>query len=73
MRRFFRTTNKANPYPPRMGRYQQRHLLFDVESMHRASYKNAFDVNLYHINDYHGAAAPLYLLPETLPCALSPS
>jgi alpha-1,3-glucan synthase len=28
---------------------------------------------LYHINDYHGAAAPLYLLSKgkTIPCALS--
>lgn len=32
-----------------------------------------FPIDLYHINDYHGAAAPLYLLPEgrTIPCALS--
>lgn len=30
-----------------------------------------FPVDLYHINDYHGAAAPLYLLPGTIPCALS--
>jgi alpha-1,3-glucan synthase len=30
-----------------------------------------FPVDLYHINDYHGAAAPLYLLPRTIPCALS--
>lgn len=30
-----------------------------------------FSVDLYHINDYHGAAAPLYLLPRTIPTALS--
>jgi alpha-1,3-glucan synthase len=30
-----------------------------------------FPVDLYHINDYHGAAAPLYLLPRTIPVALS--
>lgn len=30
-----------------------------------------FPVDIYHINDYHGAAAPLYLLPQTIPCCLS--
>lgn len=30
-----------------------------------------FPIDLYHINDYHGAAAPLHLLPRTIPCALS--
>lgn len=32
-----------------------------------------YDTNLRtdHINDYHGAAAPLYLLPKTIPCCLS--
>ena len=24
-----------------------------------------------HINDYHGAVAPLYLLPKIVPCLLS--
>ena len=30
-----------------------------------------FPVDLYHINDYHGAVAPLHLLPRTIPCCLS--
>jgi alpha-1,3-glucan synthase len=30
-----------------------------------------FPVDLYHINDYHGAVAPLHLLPSTIPCCLS--
>jgi alpha-1,3-glucan synthase len=30
-----------------------------------------FPIDIYHINDYHGSAAPLYLLPETIPCCLS--
>jgi alpha-1,3-glucan synthase len=30
-----------------------------------------FDVDLYHINDYHATVAPLYLLPSTIPCCLS--
>lgn len=32
---------------------------------------NRFPVDLYHINDYHGSIAPLYLLPKTIPVALS--
>jgi alpha-1,3-glucan synthase len=30
-----------------------------------------FPIDLYHINDYHGAVAPLHLLPRTIPCCLS--
>ena len=31
-----------------------------------------FTIDLYHINDYHGTIAPLYLLPDTtVPCCLS--
>jgi alpha-1,3-glucan synthase len=26
-----------------------------------------FPIDLYHINDYHGTVAPLYLLPDTIP------
>lgn len=29
------------------------------------------DLDLYHINDYHGGLVPLYLLPRVVPCALS--
>ena len=28
-------------------------------------------MEVYHINDYHGALAPVYLLPDTIPCCLS--
>ena len=30
-----------------------------------------FSVDIYHINDYHGALAPLHLLPRAVPCAVS--
>lgn len=30
-----------------------------------------FPVDLYHINGFHGAAAPLHLLPRVIPCCLS--
>ncbi|KAJ5153544.1 uncharacterized protein N7482_010022 [Penicillium canariense] len=66
----FRQQTKSEPYPPRM------------DDLHSAIYYSAwnsciaetvkrFPIDIYHINDYHGAAAPLYLLPRTLPCCLS--
>lgn len=30
-----------------------------------------FPVDLYHMNDFHGAVAPLHLLPRGIPCCLS--
>lgn len=66
----FRERTKADPYPPRMD---------DIESAIYYSAWNAciaeaikrFPVDLYYINDYHGALAPLYLLPQTIPVSLA--
>lgn len=66
----FRERTKADPYPSRMD---------DIESAIYYSAWNAciaemirrFQPDLYHINDYHGALAPLYLLPQTIPVCLS--
>ncbi|KAL1885285.1 Cell wall alpha-1,3-glucan synthase ags1 [Paecilomyces lecythidis] len=66
----FRSQTKSEPYPPRM------------DDLHSAIYYSAwnsciaetmkrFPVDIYHINDYHGAAAPLHLLPKTIPCCVS--
>lgn len=30
-----------------------------------------FPIDIYHINDFHGAVAPLHLLPRVIPCCLS--
>jgi alpha-1,3-glucan synthase len=66
----FRTTNKANPYPPRMDDIDSA-VYYSTWNQCIAQAIERFNVDLYHINDYHGAAAPLYLLPKTLPCCLS--
>ncbi|KZF25449.1 glycosyltransferase family 5 protein [Xylona heveae TC161] len=66
----FRQQSQAEPYPPRMD---------DLDSAVYYSAWNAciaetikrFPIDLYHINDYHGAVAPLHLLPNTIPCCLS--
>ncbi|RAL03720.1 alpha-1,3-glucan synthase [Aspergillus ibericus CBS 121593] len=67
----FRAQSKSDPYPARM------------DDLHSAIFYSAWNqciaeaikrfpaIDLYHINDYHGAAAPLYLLPQTIPCCLS--
>ena len=66
----FRTTDKANPYPPRMDDISSA-VYYSTWNQCIAQAIQRFQVNLYHINDYHGAAAPLYLLPSTVPCCLS--
>ncbi|ORY13406.1 putative alpha-1,3-glucan synthase [Clohesyomyces aquaticus] len=68
----FRTQTKSDPYPARM------------DDMDSAIYYSAWnqciaetirrfpEIDIYHINDYHGALAPLYLLPDSAPpCCLS--
>jgi len=67
----FRQQTKADPYPPRMDDIDSA-IYYSAWNYCIAETIRRFDPDLYHINDYHGAAAPLYLLPErTIPCALS--
>ncbi|KAH8886391.1 putative cell wall alpha-1, 3-glucan synthase [Thozetella sp. PMI_491] len=67
----FRQQSKADPYPPRMDDIDSA-IYYSAWNYCIAESIRRFNPDLYHINDYHGAAAPLYLLPErTIPCALS--
>lgn len=67
----FRKQSKADPYPPRMDDLESA-IYYSAWNYCIAETMRRFPVDLYHINDYHGAAAPLYLLPErTIPVALS--
>ncbi|KAK3367350.1 putative cell wall alpha-1, 3-glucan synthase [Lasiosphaeria ovina] len=67
----FRQQSKSDPYPPRMDDIDSA-IYYSAWNYCIAEAIRRFDPDLYHINDYHGAAAPLYLLPErTIPCALS--
>ncbi|KAK0612409.1 putative cell wall alpha-1, 3-glucan synthase [Bombardia bombarda] len=67
----FRQQSKADPYPPRMDDIDSA-IYYSAWNYCIAETIRRFNPDLYHINDYHGAAAPLYLLPErTIPCALS--
>ncbi|ERF68903.1 hypothetical protein EPUS_08063 [Endocarpon pusillum Z07020] len=66
----FRKQTKANPYPARMDDLESA-IFYSAWNQCIALSIERFDPDLYHINDYHGAAAPLYLLPRVVPCCLS--
>lgn len=66
----FRKQTKAEPYPPRMDDLESA-VYYSAWNQCIALALDRFKVDMYHINDYHGAAAPLYLLPRTIPCAFS--
>ena len=60
-----------------IGIHVLRRLLGVSPSICKGSNVSQYDVNYshfasrYHINDYHGAVAPLHLLPRVIPCCLS--
>ncbi|EXJ79989.1 alpha-1,3-glucan synthase [Capronia epimyces CBS 606.96] len=66
----FRQQTKAEPYPPRMDDLPSA-IYYSAWNQCIAQAVNRFPVDLYHINDYHGSVAPLYLLPRTIPACLS--
>ena len=66
----FRKQTKTNPYIARMDDIESAVLYAAWNSCISETIRR-FPVDIYHINDYHGAAAPLYLLPQTIPCCLS--
>lgn len=66
----FRKQTKAEPYPPRMDDLDSA-IFYSAWNACIAEAIRRFPIDLYHINDYHGAAAPLHLLPETIPVCLS--
>lgn len=66
----FRQQSKAEPYPSRMDDLDSA-VYYSAWNACIAEAMKRFPVDLYHINDYHGALAPLYLLPRTVPVSLS--
>ena len=66
----FRQQTKAEPYPPRMDDLDSA-VYYSAWNSCIAEAMKRFPIDLYHINDYHGAVAPLHLLPRVIPCALS--
>jgi len=66
----FRAQTKLEPYPARMDDLTSA-VYYSTWNQCIALAIKRFPVDLYHVNDYHGAAAPLYLLPRTIPICLS--
>ena len=66
----FRQQTKENPYPERMDDIDSA-VYYSAWNSCIAEVMRRFPIDLYHINDYHGAAAPLHLLPRVIPCCLS--
>ena len=67
----FRAQTKSEPYPPRMDDLDSAIYYSAWNQCIALTIKRFPTIDLYHINDYHGALAPLYLLPQTIPCCLS--
>ncbi|KAJ5273854.1 hypothetical protein N7478_008979 [Penicillium angulare] len=66
----FRQQSKSEPYPARMDDLDSA-VYYSAWNQCIAEAIKRFPIDLYHINDYHGSLAPLYLLPETIPACLS--
>jgi alpha-1,3-glucan synthase len=66
----FRAQSKAVPYPERMDDMDSA-IFYSAWNQCIALAIKRFQPDLYHINDYHGALAPVHLLPNTISCVLS--
>lgn len=66
----FRQQTAKEPYPRRMDDMESA-IYYSAWNSCIAETMRRFPIDLYHINDYHGAIAPLHLLPRTIPCCLS--
>ena len=66
----FRQQTQSEPYPPRMDDLDSA-IYYSAWNQCIAEAMRRFPLDLYHINDYHGTVAPLYLLPQVIPCVLS--
>ncbi|CAI7584674.1 unnamed protein product [Penicillium manginii] len=68
----FRQQTKAEVYPPRMDDLPSAIYYSAWNQCIAETIRRAPDIDLYHINDFHGCLAPLYLLPtRTIPVCLS--
>ncbi|KAJ5580345.1 uncharacterized protein N7459_006330 [Penicillium hispanicum] len=68
----FRQQTKAEPYPPRMDDLESAIYYSAWNQCIAATIRLHPTIDLYHINDFHGCLAPLYLLPrQIIPVCLS--
>ncbi len=67
----FRAQTKADPYPARMDDLSSAIFYSTWNQAIAATVRRNPLIDIYHVNDYHGALAPIYLLPKVLPVCLS--
>nr|KIR88547.1 alpha-1,3-glucan synthase [Cryptococcus tetragattii IND107] len=67
----FRAQTKADPYPQRMDDLSSAIFYSTWNQAIAETIRRNPIVDIYHINDYHGALAPLYMLPKVVPVCLS--
>jgi len=67
----FRAQTKSDPYPARMDDLSLAIFYSTWNQAVAATVHHNPDIDIYHINDYHGALVPLYLLPKVIPVCLS--
>ncbi|RDW89279.1 hypothetical protein BP6252_01311 [Coleophoma cylindrospora] len=66
----FRRQTKAQPYPARDDDLRSA-IFYSAWNQATAEVMRRFPVDVYHANDFHGALAPIYLLPDVVPVCLS--
>jgi alpha-1,3-glucan synthase len=67
----FRAQTKADPYPARMDDLSSAIFYSTWNQAIAATIRRFPLIDIYHVNDYHGALAPIYLLPKVVPVCLS--
>ncbi|CAL1704520.1 unnamed protein product [Somion occarium] len=67
----FRAQTKSDPYPARMDDLSSAIFYSTWNQAIAATVRRSPVIDIYHVNDYHGALAPIYLLPKVLPVCLS--
>ncbi|KAF9242130.1 glycoside hydrolase family 13/glycosyltransferase family 5 protein [Melanogaster broomeanus] len=67
----FRAQTKSDPYPARMDDLSSAIFYSTWNQAVAATIRRFPTIDIYHINDYHGALVPIYLLPKVVPVCLS--
>jgi len=67
----FRTQTKSDPYPACMDDLISAVFYSTWNQAIAATIRRFPVIDIYHINDHHGALAPLYLLPKVIPVCLT--
>ncbi|KAJ7063334.1 modular protein with glycoside hydrolase family 13 and glycosyltransferase family 5 domains [Mycena amicta] len=67
----FRAQTKSDPYPARMDDLSSAIFYSTWNQAIAATIRRSPTIDIYHINDYHGALAAIYLLPKVIPVCLS--